>query len=96
MVAKLVPDNLRGLLRDLPVLPARQAILLGWAAELPMLVEVDYLPKEQPPLSEDPDFWEVWTGAERDVDWREIAADWQQTSLDDRASQTGTSRDNGG
>ncbi len=27
--SRLVPDNLRGLLRDLPSLPSRHAILLG-------------------------------------------------------------------
>lgn len=38
LVHKLVPDNLHGLLRDLPSLPSRHAILLGWASELPVLV----------------------------------------------------------
>jgi len=34
LVHKLVPDNLRGLLRDLPSLPSRNAILLGWVGRL--------------------------------------------------------------
>lgn len=79
LVHKLVPDNLRGLLRDLPSLPARQAILLGWASELPVLVQMNALPEQQQPKSNDPDFWQVWTGGvERAVDWKVVADDWQQ------------------
>ena len=90
LVHKLVPDNLRGLLRDLPSLPSRNAILLGWASELPVLVQMNNLPKDQRPKSDDPDFWAVWSGEgleegehgqkiERSVDWQEIATNWQQT-----------------
>lgn len=89
LVHKLVPDNLRGLLRDLPSLPSRNAILLGWASELPVLVQMNNLPEDQRPESDDPDFWAVWSGEglkedehgqkiERSVDWQSIAADWQQ------------------
>lgn len=79
LVHKLVPDNLRGLLRDLPSLPARQAILLGWASELPVLVQMNALPEEQQPKSNDPDYWQVWSGeVERAVDWKAIAGVWQQ------------------
>jgi uncharacterized protein len=77
LVARLVPDNVGGLLRELPSLPSRQAILLGWATPIPVLVEVDELPEEQRPRSADPDFWNVWTLAkEREVDWSAIARDW--------------------
>ncbi|MDD4927711.1 MAG: ATP-binding protein [Gallionella sp.] len=89
LVHKLVPDNLRGLLRDLPSLPSRHAILLGWASELPVLVQMNALPDGQRPKSDDPDFWAVWSGKqedetghvntiERNVDWKAIAEDWQQ------------------
>lgn len=78
LVHKLVPDNLRGLLRDLPSLPSRHAILLGWASELPVLVQMNALPDNQQPKSNDPDFWAVWSGDEREVDWKAIADDWQQ------------------
>jgi hypothetical protein len=78
LVNKLVPDNLRGLLRDLPSLPSRNAILLGWASELPVLVQINSLPEEQRPKSDDPDFWNVWSGKEnRTVDWKKITDDWQ-------------------
>ena len=80
MVKRLVPDSLSGILNELPVLPSRKAILLGWAAPIPVLVEINELKKEQRPESKDPDFWEVWTGKaerERKADWREIVDDWQ-------------------
>jgi hypothetical protein len=89
LVQKLVPDNLRGLLRDLPSLPSRHAILLGWASELPVLVQMNALPSEHRPKSDDPDFWDVWSGektdnsgaiskVDRDVHWKEISDEWQQ------------------
>jgi uncharacterized protein len=82
LVARLVPDNVGGLLRELPSLPSQQAILLGWAAPIPVLVEVNELPEEQRPRSADPDFWEVWTLAKkRVVDWGAIAKNW--SGIDD-------------
>lgn len=93
LVHKLVPDNLRGLMRDLPSLPSRHAILLGWASELPVLVQMNELPDNHRPKSDDPDFWAVWSGdglelslidegyEERTVDWKEIADDWQQNGV---------------
>jgi hypothetical protein len=77
-VNKLVPDNLRGLLRELPSLPSQRAILLGWASELPVMVQMRYLEKDHRPKSDDPDYWDVWTGRkERKVNWEEVATDWQ-------------------
>lgn len=77
LVARLVPDNVGGLLRDLPSLPSKQAILLGWATPIPVLVEIDELPSEHQPQSADPDFWNVWTGEkERAVDWSKVARQW--------------------
>jgi len=81
LVKKLVPDNLRGLLRELPSLPSRNAILLGWASELPVSVQMNFLRKEHQPKSDDPDYWDVWTGNKsRMVDWGKVAADWQNPS----------------
>ena len=78
LVHRLLPDNLQGLLRDLPILPARNAILLGWASELPVLVKMRELPQHHRPQSDDPDFWDVWTGTHlRTIDWQDIADDWQ-------------------
>jgi hypothetical protein len=79
LVSRLVPDNVGGLLRELPSLPSRQAILLGWATPIPVLVEIDELPEHQRPHSADPDFWNVWTLAKpRSVDWSAIARDWSR------------------
>lgn len=78
LVSRFFPDNLKGLLRDLPLLPSQNAILLGWASELPVLIRMNDLPQDQQPQSEDPDFWNVWTGKEvRKVNWKKIADDWQ-------------------
>lgn len=82
LVNKLVPDNLRGLLRELPSLPSRHAILLGWASELPVSVQMNYLKKKHQPQSNDPDYWDVWTGAggpERTVNWKAVADEWQDS-----------------
>jgi uncharacterized protein len=81
LVSKLVPDNVGGLLRDLPSLPSRHAILLGWAAPIPMLVEIDELRESQRPHSADPDSWNGWTlTRERRIDWAAVAAEWAGTS----------------
>ncbi len=78
IVHRLVPENLRGMLRELPSLPSQTAILLGWAAELPVLVRMNELPTGQQPRSDDPEFWEVWTGEEpREINWDIVADDWQ-------------------
>lgn len=84
LVHRLVPDNLRGLLRELPSLPSQNAILLGWATELPVLVKMNDLPREHQPHSDDPEFWDVWTGKNvqgepihRETDWKAVAEDWQ-------------------
>ena len=84
LIHRLVPDNLRGLLRELPSLPSQQAILLGWAAELPTMVRMNDLNFDERPHSDDPDFWDVWTGKDKDgksverkVSWSKIANEWQ-------------------
>lgn len=78
LVHRLLPDNMRGILREMPSLPSQYAVLLGWASELPVLVKMRTLPKAQCPQSDDPDYWDVWTGAkERKIDWNVIADEWQ-------------------
>lgn len=78
LVNKLVPDNLRGLLRELPTLPSQRAILLGWASELPVMVNMSYLHEDQRPLSNDPTFWSSWASNEQKVKWGSIADNWQE------------------
>lgn len=94
LVSRLVPDNVGGLLRELPSLPSRQAILLGWAAPIFVLVEVDELPEEHRPHSADPDFWDVWTLKKpRPIDWAGLAADWTNV-VDEAESDAPPDNDN--
>lgn len=88
LVNKLVPDTFRGLLRELPSLPTQNAILLGWASELPVMIKMNHLPDEKRPHSDDPDFWDVWTGKNskgeevlRDIDWKKITDEWQRKDV---------------
>lgn len=78
LVHRLLPDNMRGILREMPSLPSQYAVLLGWASELPVMVKMRTLPEAQRPQSDDPDYWDVWTGTkERKIDWKSIADEWQ-------------------
>ena len=78
LVKRLVPDGLGPLLRELPSLPTRRAILLGWAAPAPTLIEIQEISDEYRPHSPDPAFWDVWIGKqERPIDWKTIAGVWQ-------------------
>jgi hypothetical protein len=82
LVQRYVPDNLKGLLRELPNLPSQNTILLGWASELPVIVRMNDLPEGQRPQSDDPDFWNVWARKEsREVDWKKIADIWQEKDV---------------
>ncbi len=84
LIARLVPDNARGLLRELPSLPTRRCILLGIASMIPVLVEVKHLRGEQKPESDDPEFWEVWTKEKkRPIDWEEIVRKWTGVVVED-------------
>lgn len=79
MVKKLVPDNLGSILNELPILPTKKAILLGWAAPIPIIVEMNTLKEEDRPKSKDPEFWDVWTGKQkREVNWKDITDEWQK------------------
>jgi hypothetical protein len=92
LISRLVPDNARGLLRELPSLPTRHCILLGIASKVPALVEVKHLEDGQRPESDDPDFWSVWTNEEpRPIDWDKIASDWvgSEAGADDDSPQEG-------
>ena len=88
LISRLVPDNARGLLRELPSLPTRHCILLGTASKVPALVEVKHLEDEQRPDSDDPDFWNVWTNKEpRPINWDRITSDWVGAEADDNSPQ---------
>ncbi len=96
LIRRLVPDNIGGLLKELPILPTGKAILLGWASPIPILVEMNVLEKKYRPKSDDPDFWEVWTGQEeRKEDWESIAREWQgnTTSIPSKDNNTNNTSD---
>ena len=81
LVRRLVPDTLGALLRELPVLPARHAVLLGHASPVPKIVKITELPESQRPKSKDPPMMGVWTGViPRDVDWSALAKEWSDPS----------------
>lgn len=91
LVRRLVPDSLSGLLNELPILPSRKAILVGWAFPIPVLVEMKFLEKENRPKSNDPNFWDVWIGKEkREIDWTKIANDWQGIKPNEEIITTST------
>jgi len=79
VVRSLLPDTLGELLDELPVLPTKNAFVLGWAFPLPVLAEMRTLPKDDQPRSWDPDYWNVWTGKQnRSIDWGSIVSSWYE------------------
>lgn len=97
LVCRLVPDNVSGLLKELPSLPSRHAILLGWASPIPVLVEMDELPDAQRPQSSDPDFWNVWTRrSAREIDWSALAQDWTGPNISTAGGADGDANDGDG
>ncbi|MDE2828469.1 MAG: DUF87 domain-containing protein [Bacteroidota bacterium] len=83
LVKRMVPDGLGSLLQELPNLPTRRAILLGWATSAPSLVEMQEIPLEHRPHSPDPAFWNVWIGKEqREIVWEKIVRIWQKRDFE--------------
>lgn len=84
LVRRFVPDRLGTLLKELPNLPSRRAILLGWAVPAPVLIEMQELDESRRPHSPDPAFWDVWTGhperGHRPIDWQTVSAKWTGNS----------------
>lgn len=88
LVRRLVPDALGDLLRELPSLPSRRAILLGWGAPAPVLVEVREVPLEHRPHSPDPSFWATWTGEQTcHIDWQKVAERWTGVASPNQGSE---------
>ena len=77
LVRRMVPDSLGGLLADLPVLPSRNALLMGWAVDMPTIVQVEDLDRTYRPMSEDPSFFSSWIATESiSTSWSDIASTW--------------------
>lgn len=46
------------------------------------MVKMRTLPKCQCPQSDDPDYWDVWTGRKkRGINWSKIADEWQNKEI---------------
>lgn len=77
LVTSMVPDTLSGVLTELPNLPTRVAIVMGWAVPVPMLVEMQELPLVHQPASQDPPYWEIWTGTQTSaIDLQSLLDEW--------------------
>ena len=78
LVRRFVPDSAGALLKELPSLPAQQAILIGIATEIPVVVDITSLPEQHRPKSRNPDLWDVWTGVRPiAVDFDAIVRQWR-------------------
>lgn len=91
LVHRLLPDNMRGILREMPSLPSQYAVLLGWASELPVMVKMRTLRDKQRPQSNDPDYWDVWTRRKpQEINWGDIAKEWQSETRESLGNSTAT------
>jgi len=75
MVGRLIPDNMAGLLSEVPSYPARMALLVGAATDVPTLLMVSKLEKQHRPTSANPDFLGAWSAAPA-ANMRDLAAIW--------------------
>jgi DNA helicase HerA-like ATPase len=82
LLRRLVPDALGELLNELPSLPSRVAVLLGWASQIPTLVTIDELGQAHRPRSEDPRFLSVWRSADSGSGWTSVVEQWRRDSDD--------------
>lgn len=75
LIRRLVPDSLGDLVNEVSSYPARTALLLGAAAEIPVLVEVEELDERFRPNASDPDFEAAWRDG-APLDAARLAAVW--------------------
>lgn len=77
LVRRLVPDSLGDLLRELPSLPTRAAILMGSATNIPTLIELHELGETYRPNSADPRLFDSWVGdLPGNPGWRPVTEQW--------------------
>tara|TARA_A100000171_G_scaffold41835_2_gene42835 strand:- start:132 stop:1205 length:1074 start_codon:yes stop_codon:yes gene_type:complete len=60
-VKSFMPDGVKGLVDALPGLGPQEAILAGYATNIPSRIRINDLPEEQRPASNDPPFTEGWS-----------------------------------
>lgn len=92
LIRRLVPDSLGDLVNEVSAYPARTALLLGAAAEIPVLVEVEELDERYRPNASDPDFEAAWRDG-APLDAGELAALWAPKPADsvgDEGDETST------
>lgn len=82
LLRRLVPDALGELLSELPSLPARVAVLLGWASQIPTLVTIDELGPSHRPQSEDPRLLGVWRSADSGPGWAAVVDQWTRDTAE--------------
>lgn len=75
MIARLIPDSMAGLLAEVPSYPARMALLVGAATDVPTLMMVSELPARYRPTAPNPDFLRCWRTAP-EVTLDDLANDW--------------------
>lgn len=78
LIRRLVPDSLGSLVDELPALPARTAVLMGWASEVPMMIEVAELDSAYRPSSEDPLILEEWSSPSSSTSWSDVVERWER------------------
>ena len=79
LIRRLIPDSLGSLVAELPALPARTAILMGWASAAPVLVEVNELASHWRPSSQDPPLLQEWSDPSELPLWNVVAGHWSRT-----------------
>ncbi len=83
LVRRMVPDSLGSLLTDLPILPSRSALLMGWAVDLPTIVQLEILEGKYRPMSEDPSYFKSWTKSDAiGTSWSDITSLWNRDIAD--------------
>ena len=76
LIRRLVPDSLGSLISELPALPTRTAILMGWASEVPMIIEMARLGPAFRPAAEDAQLLQEWSDPSGPGSWYRVVDDW--------------------
>lgn len=73
-VKKLLPDSLGSLIDKMPSLRQGEALLVGESIILPSIVQIE--PCADAPSSNDIPYWQLWKEEWKDMDFKEIKAEW--------------------
>jgi len=73
-----MPDGVKGLVDALPGLGPQEAILAGYATNIPSRIRINDLPDEQRPASNDPPYTKGWsTMPSNDAQINEVFKRWR-------------------